>query len=83
MVAELVESRSHRLAEIPAAALAGKQLSAVRDEREGLVLGLVHDGKFSLGLADDPVIEAGDSLLIAESAPPETVRSRHATGSRG
>jgi voltage-gated potassium channel len=83
MVAELVESRSHRLAEIPAAALAGKQLSAVRDEREGLVLGLVHDGKFSLGLADDPVIEAGDPLLIAESAPPETVRSRHATGSRG
>lgn len=83
MVAQLVESRSHRLAEIPAAGMVGKQLSAIRDEREGLVLGLVHDGKFSLGLGDDPLIKAGDSLLIAESAPPENVRTRHATGSRG
>ena len=44
----------------------GKPLSAVRDERAGLVLGLVHGGRFTLGLGEDPVIEAGDYLLIAE-----------------
>jgi voltage-gated potassium channel len=70
MVAQLVESGSHRLAEVAAAdeGAVGKQLSAVRDERAGLVLGLVQDGKFTLGLADDPVIGSGDYLLIAENA---------------
>jgi voltage-gated potassium channel len=69
MVAQLVESGSHRLAEVQAETegAVGKSLSAVRDERAGLVLGLVHGGRFSLGLAEDPVIEAGDSLLVAEA----------------
>jgi voltage-gated potassium channel len=83
MVAQLVESRSHRLAEVPATGLIGKPLSAVRDERAGLVLGLVHEGKFTLGLADDPVITTGDSLLIAERARPEAVHARRATGHPG
>ena len=69
MLGQLVESNAHRLTEIAAdPAAVGKPLSAVRDERSGLVLGLVHGGKFSLGLADDPVIQAGDCLLIAEGA---------------
>jgi len=70
MVSQLVESSTHRLAEVQAdaAGAVGKPLSAVRDERAGLVLGLVHGGKFTLGLGDDPVVEAGDSLLIAEGA---------------
>lgn len=77
MLTQLVESNRHRLAEVPAEAEAavGKQLSAVRDEREGLVLGLVHDGKFSLGLADDPTIGAGDYLLIAEHETAERHRA--------
>jgi voltage-gated potassium channel len=68
MLTQLVESDTHRLAEVSARASAavGKQLSAVRDERDGLVLGLVHDGKFSLGLADDPTVGPDDYLLIAE-----------------
>jgi hypothetical protein len=33
------------------------------------VLGLVHAGRFTLGIGDDPVIAAGDRLLIAEAAP--------------
>jgi voltage-gated potassium channel len=68
MLAQLVESNRHRLAEVPAETLAavGKPLSGVRDERDELVLGLVHDGKFSLGVADDPTVESGDHLLIAE-----------------
>jgi voltage-gated potassium channel len=78
MVSELVESQTHRLSEVDAAGegAVGKALSAVRDERDGLVLGLVHDGRFSLGLADDPTVMAGDSLLIAESAPPAAGNSR-------
>jgi voltage-gated potassium channel len=71
MLAQLVESNAHRLAEVKAEteAAVGKQLSAVRSERDGLVLGLVHDGKFSLGLEDDPTVGAGDYLLVAELDP--------------
>ena len=31
------------------------------------MLGLIRNGEFNLGLADDPVIEAGDRLLVAEA----------------
>lgn len=68
MLAELVGANDHRLAEIEAdAAAVGRPLSAIRDERDGLVLGLVHDGQFTLGLGADPVVQAGDHLLIAEA----------------
>jgi voltage-gated potassium channel len=82
MVSQLVESNAHRLIEVDAATAGavGKALSAVRDEKDGLVLGLVHDGTFTLGLAHDPVVAAGDSLLIAEGKPagrpPANARSR-------
>ena len=67
MLSQLVEANSHSLAEVEAdAATVGKPLSAVRDERSGLVLGLVHDGKFQLGIGEDPVVASGDRLLIAE-----------------
>lgn len=82
MVAQLVESDSHRLAEVAADSegAVGKALSAVRDERDGLVLGLVHDGRFTLGLAGDPVVQTGDRLLIAESAPQATNGARRRQG---
>lgn len=71
MLGQLVGSNAHRLGETPAEPAAiGKPLSTIRDEREGLVLGLVHEGKFMLGLADDPVVQAGDSLLVAEPLVP-------------
>jgi voltage-gated potassium channel len=77
MVAELVESGSHRLTELEAGpAAVGKQLSTVRDEKAGLVLGLVHAGKFTLGLGHDPVVQAGDRLLIAEPIEPQHAHSR-------
>jgi voltage-gated potassium channel len=67
MIAEPVRSREV-LAEIEApAAAVGKRLGAIRNERNGLVLGLVRGGEFTLGL-DDPVVEAGDRLLVAEAA---------------
>lgn len=69
MVAKLVESGQHLLAEVEAdGETVGKALSAVRDERSGLVLGLVHDGRFTLGIGEDPVVAAGDRLLVAEPA---------------
>ncbi len=65
MIRELVGSRE-TLSEIDAAANAGKRLRAVRGERDGLVLGLVRDGEFTLGLDDDLVIAATDRLLVAD-----------------
>jgi voltage-gated potassium channel len=75
MLAQLVESSAHKLAEVEADASAvGRQLSAIRDERSDLVLGLVQGGVFTLGIGTDPVIAAGDRLLIAEPlATPERV----------
>jgi voltage-gated potassium channel len=67
MLAELVGSDRHSLTEVQAdGAAVGKALSAIRDERAGLVLGLVHDGRFLLGIGDDPVVAPGDRLLIAQ-----------------
>jgi voltage-gated potassium channel len=66
MLAELVGSGNHRLSEVDAdAAAVGRPLSAIRDKRDDLVLGLVHEGKFMLGVGDDPVIQSGDRLLLA------------------
>ena len=67
MLSALVGSRD-TFAEVEAGAAAvGRPLSAIRSERLGLVLGLVRNGEFNLGLADDPVIAAGDRLLVAEA----------------
>jgi voltage-gated potassium channel len=68
MLAQLVGQRD-TFAEVEAGAAAvGRPLSAIRNERLGLVLGLIRDGEFTLGLADDPVIGVGDRLLVAEAA---------------
>jgi voltage-gated potassium channel len=70
MLAQLVDSNSHKLSEVEAdAATVGKPLSAIRDERSYLLLGLVHGGVFTLGIGTDPVVAEGDSLLIAEPMP--------------
>lgn len=67
MLAQLVESSAHRIGEIDAdAVIIGKRLSAVRQERAGLVLGLVQHGRFTLGIGADPVVQDGDRLLVAE-----------------
>ena len=66
MIAQLTGKRD-LLAEIePGPAAVGKTLSAVRDEHAGLVLGLVRNGEFTLGIGEDPVVAAGDLLLIAK-----------------
>ena len=71
MLAQLVGSDRHRLSEVEVGAdTVGRALSAVRDKRDDLVLGLVHDGKFMLGVGDDPVVQAGDRLLVAVADQP-------------
>jgi voltage-gated potassium channel len=66
MIAQLV-GRRDVLAEVGAdPAAVGKPLSTIRDERAGLVLGLVRNGEFTLGIGEDPVVAAGDRLLIAK-----------------
>ena len=75
MVAQLVESGRDILAEIAAGPTAiGKPLSVVRGERVGLVLGLVHAGRFTLGIGEDPIVADGDRLLVAEAAARGTAR---------
>jgi voltage-gated potassium channel len=67
MLSQLVESNQHSLTEVEAdPGTVGRPLSSIRDERSGLVLGLVHDGAFSLGIGEDPVVATGDYLLLAE-----------------
>lgn len=67
LIAHLVDSDEHDLLEVEAGGeVQGRPLSAIRNERDGLVLGLVHDGQVTLGIGDDPVIVAGDRLLVAE-----------------
>ena len=83
MLAQLVGSDHHRLSELEAGAdAAGRPLSALRDQRDDLVLGLIHDGKFMLGVGDDPVVQPGDRLLVAvaEHAGRPAARRREAEG---
>ncbi len=65
---ELVDSAEHRVVELDVEeAEIGKPLSAIRDDRGGLVLGIVHNDAVDLGIAHDPVLVKGDTLLIAKS----------------
>jgi voltage-gated potassium channel len=70
LLAQIVDSDQHGLAEVEAdAATHGRPLSAVRNERLGLVLGLVRGGQVTMGIGDDPVVAEGDHLLVIERAP--------------
>ncbi|MGH3283284.1 MAG: potassium channel family protein, partial [Streptosporangiaceae bacterium] len=66
MISQLIGNRE-ALAEIEEASAVGKRLSTVRTEHAGMVLGLVRSGGFTLGIGDDPIIAAGDRLLVAEA----------------
>ena len=61
------DSEQHSLREVSAdPAIVGRALSSVRSERSGLVLGLVHQGRVIMGIGEDPMVAAGDQLLVAE-----------------
>lgn len=68
LLLHLVDSDQHRLTESEVdSADVGKPLSDVREDRTGLVLGLVHDGAVLLGIGSDPIVATGDHLLVAEA----------------
>jgi len=76
LLLRLIGSEHHRLVEVEVdAAVVGKPLSTVRNERDGLVLGVVGAAGVSLGIGEDPRLESGDKLLIAEPLQ-ESSRSR-------
>ncbi len=64
----LVSSKEFRFQEtaVPSGKV-GQPISKVRAEHDGLVLGIVKRGKVMVGVADDPILEAGDSLLLLSS----------------
>ncbi len=67
LLMRLVDSETHRLTESEAGETEiGKALSSLRQDRDGLVLGIVHDGAVDLGIGTDPVVASGDHLLVAE-----------------
>jgi len=67
LLLELLDSERHRLVEVDADdSTIGRQLSAVREDGDGLVLGLVHEGHVSLGIGENPVVERGDHILVAK-----------------
>lgn len=66
LLVELLDSEHHCLDEVTVEDNeAGRPLSAIRGERDELVLGLVRDDKVTLGIGEDPVVAAGDRILIA------------------
>jgi voltage-gated potassium channel len=68
LLLELIGSEDHRLIEVEVDETAvGRPLSALRNEREGLVLGVVSTGGMSLGIGEDPQLKQGDKLLIAQA----------------
>jgi voltage-gated potassium channel len=69
LLLQLVDSERHTLREIGVdPGQVGRPLSAVRTERAGLVLGLVQQHRVVMGIGEDPVIAAGDRLLVAQPA---------------
>jgi voltage-gated potassium channel len=67
LLMHLVQGEQHRLVEYVIEDGAKTQpLSAVRAQRRGLILGVIHRGIVSLGVAEDPEVAPGDVLLVVE-----------------
>jgi voltage-gated potassium channel len=64
VVLQLVDSPDYVMRERTVdATMAGRALSTIRTETGALVLALRHDAEVDLGVVDDPVVAAGDSLI--------------------
>lgn len=64
---QLVRGEGHRLHEEEVGASEPvRRLSAVREQRDELVLGVVHDGEVTLGVASDPEVRPGDLLVLVQ-----------------
>jgi len=60
----MLDGDGYRMEEVPVAAeLVGTTLREARDRVDGLVLGIVHDGRVSLGVRENPVLQVGDTMV--------------------
>ncbi len=67
LLLRILDSDGFRLKEVDVGdGGAGRSLSAARDRERGVVLGAVHAGRVVMGVVDDPVLEAGDRLLVLD-----------------
>lgn len=65
LLLRLVDSDSYQLKEVPVEdGWVGRPLSEVRRQLAGLVLGAVHETRVVVGVAEDPALARGDSLLV-------------------
>ena len=65
----LLDSEGFRLQEVAVGDDAGKPISALRARRLGVVIGAVHGGRVVMGVADDPVLDPQDRLLVLTPDP--------------
>jgi voltage-gated potassium channel len=64
----LLDTASYRMIEADVeASLVSRPLSDARGHAGRLVLGIYRDGKVDLGVSDDPVLIAGDRLIVLEA----------------
>ena len=63
----LVTPHGYRMREVPVGPDdVGQQLGQVRGRHRGLVLGLVRADEVRIGVTDDPLVQAGDHLVVVE-----------------
>lgn len=68
LLLRIVNSDDYQLKEVPVdAGQVGQSLRKVRAGREGLVLGVVHDGQVQVGVAQDVTLATHDRLLVLEA----------------
>jgi len=68
LLLRLVDSEGYRLREIPVGTdQQGRSLRTVRADHPGLVLGAVREGRVTVGLARDLVLNDGDRLIVLEA----------------
>jgi len=69
LLLQLVDTEAYKLAEQPVEqAFVSRPLSQARGVAGALVLGIARDGHVDLGVVDDPVLAAGDRLIVLTPA---------------
>lgn len=68
LLLRIVGSEDYQLKEVPVeAAQVGLSLKSIRASRDGLVLGVVHDGQVQVGVTGDLTLAREDRLLVLEA----------------
>jgi voltage-gated potassium channel len=77
LLLQLVDNTGYRLRELPIAdALVAQPLSRAREDAGQLVLGISRGTHVDLGIGDDPMLAAGDRLIVLETLGSDAQRHR-------